>query len=396
MTRPDPLVERTIAAFRDAFGEEPSVVAFAPGRVNLIGEHTDYNDGFALPCALDCGTVVALGPRADRRIVAHAIDLGAAPGEFAIDGTIAVLPTGHWQNHLRGVVAGLPCFGLPVTGANLVVSGDIPQGAGLSSSASLGVALGLGLARLAGEARPDHRTLARVAQWSEHHYVGCACGLMDQLASACGEQDHALLLDCSTLETRPIPFPPQATILIVDSGVQRGLVDSAYNERRAQCASAAAHYRVTALRDLDPARLVADRAGLDETTYRRARHVVSENARTLAAAAAMASGNLVELGAAMRASHVSLRDDFAVSVAPVDALVECLNQAIGPAGGARMTGGGFGGCVVAVFAPDRRGAIDDALAAFWQRQGTPPQRTISARPSGGARLINLNLEQEQP
>lgn len=389
MSAMNALAERTMRTFREIHGRDPVVVAFAPGRVNLIGEHTDYNDGFALPCALDYGTVVALAPREDRRILARALDLGGETGDFALGDAIPVLETGHWQNHLRGIAAGLPQFGLPVCGADLVISGDIPQGTGLSSSASLGVALALGLTALAGESAPDPRTLARVAQWSEHNYVGCACGLMDQIASAFGQAGHALLLDCRSLEVRPVQFPADAAILIVNSGVTRGLVDSAYNERRAQCAAAAAHYGVAALRDLDLAQLEAGRGDLDDITFRRARHVVSENARTGQAAAAMARGDLASLGVAMRASHASLRDDFEVSVPPVDALVDFLNGVIGQSGGARMTGGGFGGCVVAVMPQAMIGDAKLALKGFWSSIGSAPQLSMVARPAGGARLMAL-------
>jgi galactokinase len=389
MTIPTSLAERTVQAFRDAYGREPAIVAFAPGRVNLIGEHTDYNDGFALPCALDCGTVVALATRDDSRIIARAADLGGEAGEFRIDGLIPPLATGHWQNHLRGVAAGLPQFGLPVSGADLAISGDIPRGAGLSSSASLGIALGLGLATLAGAPAPDRLTLAKVAQWSEHHFVGCNCGLMDQVASAFGRRDCALLLDCRSLAVEPVPFPSDTAIMIVQSGVVRGLVDSAYNERRAQCAAAAAHYGVAALRDLDAGRLVAGRHDLAETTFRRARHVVTENARTIEAAQAIASGDLTALGDAMRASHASLRDDFEVSVPAVDALVDCLNAAIGRNGGARMTGGGFGGCVVAVLPEGMVDTVWHALAAFWRDRAQPEQLAILARPSAGARILSV-------
>lgn len=382
------LVERTVGAFHKAYGKVPEVVAFAPGRVNLIGEHTDYNDGFALPCALSFGTAVALARRSDNQIEAHAIDLGGSPANFALDGNIARLEEGHWENHLRGITAGMPRFGLPVGGANLVISGDVPQGTGLSSSASLGVASALGLAALAGEQTPDRLALARVAQWSEHEYVGCACGLMDQLTSAFGESGCALLIDCGTLAIRRAPFPGGAAIMVVSSGVTRGLVESAFNERRQQCADAAAYYGVAALRDLDAAALQAHRGELDETTFRRARHVVTENARTLVAAEAMARGDLFVLGDQMRASHASLRDDFEVSVSAVDALVHCLNAAIGPEGGARMTGGGFGGCVVAVLPNGKIESVDEALAKHWQGLGKAPELGFVAVPSQGAHLVD--------
>jgi len=387
VTGPPPLVDRTVAAFRQSFGGDPLVVAFAPGRVNLIGDHTDYNDGFALPCALQVGTVVAIAPLDDDSVIARAIDLDGASDSFRIDIPIPLLSAGQWQNHVRGIAAGVAQFGLPLRGARLVISGDIPQGNGLSSSASLGVALALGLAALGGELAPDRQTLARIAQWAEHNYVGCACGIMDQIASAYGQPDCAVLLDCRNLEVQPVAFPGDAAIMVVPSGVARGLVDSAYNERRAQCTLAAEHYGVSALRDLDVKMLEAARHGCDEIVYRRARHVVTENARTLQAANAIEHGDLFTLGNAMRASHASLKADFEVSVPAVDALVDCLNDVIGSEGGARMTGGGFGGCVVAVVPKTRMTVINRALSGHWERTGIPPQQVLLARPSPGATLI---------
>lgn len=382
-----PLIERTISAFCKAYGHDPQLLAFAPGRVNLIGDHTDYNDGFALPCALQFGTVVAASPMEEPRIVARAADLKMAKDDFRINASIETAPQGQWRNHVRGIAAGLPAFGLRQHGAKLAFSGNVPQGHGLSSSASLGVALGLALTTLAGEQAPDQQVLARVAQWSEHHYVGCTCGLLDQISSAYGKQDSALLLDCRSLVVQPVAFPANAAIVIVPSGIARGLVDSAYNERRAQCQQAAKYFGVETLRQLDWAMLDAGQSGCDATVYRRARHVVTENARTLAAAEAMACGNLAELGQAMRASHASLRDDFEVSVPAVDALVDSLNAAIGEDGGARMTGGGFGGCVVAVVAVDRLAAVDRALMNHWQRTGHSAQVHFLGIPSSGARLL---------
>lgn len=387
MSQTSSLIDRTVADFRKAYGADPAVLAFAPGRVNLIGDHTDYNDGLALPCALQFGTVVAASPLDEARIIALALDLNAATDAFRLDAPIETVAQGQWQNHVRGIAAGLPAFGLPVRGAMLAFSGDVPQGNGLSSSASLGVALGLALAALAGEQAPDKQLLARVAQWSEHHYVGCACGLLDQTASIHGQPSSATLLDCRSMAVTPLPFPKDAALIIVPSGVARGLVDSAYNQRRAQCRQAAAHFGVASLRDLDLAALEAGEQGCDAIVYRRARHVLTENTRTLTAAEAMARGNLAALGDAMRASHASLRDDFEVSVPAVDALVDRLNAAIGDGGGARMTGGGFGGCVVAVVAADRMAALDRALAAHWQRAGLPPQPRFQGIPSAGARLL---------
>lgn len=380
-------IERTIAAFRTAYGHAPELLAFAPGRVNLIGDHTDYNDGFALPCALQFGTVVAASPLEEPRIIARAADLAAAEDDFRIDAPIERAAQGDWKNHVRGIAAGLPEFGLPSCGAKLAFSGDVPQGNGLSSSASLGVALALALTALAGEETVDKQVLARVAQWSEHHYVGCACGLLDQISSAYGQPGRALLLDCQSLGVQPVNFPADAAIVIVPSGVARGLVDSSYNERRAQCRQAAEYFGVETLRALSRAMLDEGQGQCDATVYRRARHVVTENARTLAAAEAMARGDLAAVGEAMRESHASLRDDFEVSVPAVDALVDRLNVAIGSYGGARMTGGGFGGCVVAIVAVDRLPFVDRALADHWLRTGRPAQPHFLGTPSAGARLL---------
>jgi galactokinase len=282
------------------------------------------------------------------------------------------------------VVAGLPKFGLTAGGADIAFAGDVPQGGGLSSSASLAVALGLALA---GD-QADRQALAKTAQWSEHHYVGCACGIMDQLASASCVAGHALLIDCRSLATRAVPMPDDAAVMIVHSGVSRELADSAYNERRAQCEAAARHYEVAALRDLDLADLEARRTGLDDIAFARARHVVTENARALAAADSLARGDLQALGTAMYASHVSLRDDFQVSVPAVDALVDVMANAIGPHGGARMTGGGFGGFVVAIVARSRMADVRDALAGHWAALGVAPPLALEVEASAGAYLVD--------
>ena len=258
--------------------------------------------------------------------------------------------------------------GHTLTGADIAVSGTVPKGAGLSSSASLMVGIGTALASLSGFALAPAE-IARLAQAGECDHVGMRCGIMDQLASACGVAGHALMIDCRSLAVQPVALPPGAQILIVHSGVARGLVEGAYNERRAQCEAAAAAMGVQALRDADMAML--EGAGLDPLTLARARHVVSENARVQAAAAALAAGDLVTMGELMAASHASMRDDFQITVPAVDALVAELQALIGPEGGARMTGGGFGGAVVALCAADRADAVLGALT-YRKPDGTPP------------------------
>ncbi len=340
--------------FARMFGARPALLVRAPGRVNLIGEHTDYNDGFVLPVAISVETRVAASPRSDRRIRVMASDFGGAVAEWDLDAPYAGSSAAPWADYIRGMTCAMMASGHKLTGADLAVSGTVPKGAGLSSSASLMVGIGRALAELAGAAIPPAE-IALMAQAGECDHVGMRCGIMDQLASACGVKGHALMIDCRSLAVRPVMLPKGVEILIVHSGVERGLVEGAYNERRAQCEAAAAAVGVPALRDADVAML--EGAGLDPLTLARARHVVTENARVLAATEALAAGDLVAMGALMAASHRSMRDDFAITVPRVDALVAELGALIGPEGGARMTGGGFGGAVVALCPASRADAV---------------------------------------
>ncbi|QYG03086.1 MULTISPECIES: galactokinase [Massilia] len=347
----DLLTARAADVFLAAFGQPATIRVQAPGRVNLIGEHTDYNGGLVLPCAIGYRTVIVARPRADRRMRVVAADYDDAIDEYALDAPIERLAAPMWANYVRGVVHELlqrEPSGHSLPGMDMVIAGDVPQGAGLSSSASLSVAVCTLFSTL-----PDHPGLgpieaALVAQRAENDFVGCKCGNMDQISSACGVQDHALLIDCRSLQVSPVPIPAGAAIMIVESHITRGLVDSAYNTRRAQCEQAARHFGVPALRDVDLAALAEKGAGLDPVALRRARHVVSENARVVAAAEALAAGDLERMGELMAASHASMRDDFEITVPAIDRLVDIVKDAIGDAGGVRMTGGGFGGCVVAL------------------------------------------------
>lgn len=347
----DLLTARAADVFLAAFGQPATIRVQAPGRVNLIGEHTDYNGGLVLPCAIGYRTVIVARPRADRRMRVVAADYDDAIDEYALDAPIERLAAPMWANYVRGVVHELlqrEPSGHSLPGMDMVIAGDVPQGAGLSSSASLSVAVCTLFSTL-----PDHPGLgpieaALVAQRAENDFVGCKCGNMDQISSACGVQDHALLIDCRSLQVSPVPIPAGAAIMIVESHITRGLVDSAYNTRRAQCEQAARHFGVPFLRDVDLAALAEKGAGLDPVALRRARHVVSENARVVAAAEALAAGDLERMGELMAASHASMRDDFEITVPAIDRLVDIVKDAIGDAGGVRMTGGGFGGCVVAL------------------------------------------------
>ncbi len=388
MTTP-PLHHRVADAFTQAHGGAPTLWVRAPGRVNLIGEHTDYNAGFVLPCAIDRQTLVAARPRSDGQIRVVAGDFDGATDAFGTQAPVPHHASAPWANYVRGVVAvlqaELAARGVAVQGADLAIAGDVPQGAGLSSSASLEVAVlhtlntlqGLGLARPA---------MALLAQRAENSFVGCQCGIMDQMISACGEAGHALLIDCRSLATRAVPLPAGLAVVIVHSRVQRGLVDSAYNERRRQCEAAAAHYGVPALRDLNLAQLREGAEGLDALTYRRARHIVTENQRTLDAATALAAGDLRRLGVLMAASHDSMRDDFEITHPAVDRLVAIAQAAIGPEGGARMTGGGFGGCIVALLPSERVPALQARIAAEYRAPGGEPATVWVCQAAGGVGL----------
>jgi galactokinase len=375
---------RTASVFQAAFGALPTLFVQAPGRVNLIGEHTDYNGGLVLPCALDYRTVIAASPRADRTVRVVAADYDDAADEFSLDAPIARLEAPMWANYVRGVIQQLVLRGLPMQGMDLAVAGDVPQGAGLSSSASLSVAVCTLFATLPGFEALSPVDLALIAQASENDFVGTKCGNMDQISSACGVQGHALMIDCRSLEVKPVPIPDGAAIMIFNSHVQRGLVDSAYNTRREQCEAAARHFGVPALRDVDEALLASRGAELDPVVLRRARHVVSENARVQAAADALAAGDLARMGELMAASHVSMRDDFEITVPPIDQLVDIVKGTIGAQGGVRMTGGGFGGCVVALVPQHLVDAVSAAVLRDYRGPKGEPATIYVCRAAAGA------------
>jgi len=372
--------------FTDSYGAAPELIARAPGRVNLIGEHTDYNDGFVLPFAIDRHTLVAAKRRTDRQLNVVAGDFGQARVSFALDTPILPDAAQPWSNYIRGVAAGLLAHGVPLTGADLAILGDVPQGAGLSSSAALEVAVGYALTKLTGQ-EIDRTTLALIAQRAEHDFAGCQCGVMDQLVSARGVAGHALLIDCRSLSCTPVHIPPEAAVLIVHSGVQRGLVDGEYNTRRMQCELGARHFGVAHLRDVSESEVERSVGTLEPTVFRRARHVVSENARTLAAVEALKSSDLVGLGRLMAQSHDSMRDDFEITTPEIDRLVTLLQRQIGEHGGARMTGGGFGGAVIAVCASERVAGIAQYITeAYRTPLGAAPEAIIPGIASGCSEL----------
>lgn len=379
-------LQRAQAAFCRHFDADPTLQVQAPGRVNLIGEHTDYNDGFVLPCAIGFGTVVVARPRTDGQVRVVACDLSDARDAFTLGHPMAHAEAG-WANYVRGVYAVWQARGLALQGADLAIAGDVPQGAGLSSSASLEVALGWLIREQHGFTHLSATDIALAAQEAENTFVGCQCGNMDQLSSAHGVAGHALLIDCRSLAVQPVPLPDEVAVMIVHSRVRRGLVDSAYNTRRQQCQAAAAHLGVPALRDATLAQLQAARATMAPVVWRLAHHIVTENDRTLAAAQALRAGDLMQLGELMAASHTSMRDDFEITHPAVDHLVSLLQQVIGPRGGARMTGGGFGGCVVAVLPREQVPAAEAAVAQGYRSpEGEAGWVFVTRAAAGAARL----------
>jgi galactokinase len=375
--------ERVLREFERRRDGKATLLARAPGRVNLIGDHTDYNDGFVLPMAIDRAVWIALRLREDTRVLAHSLD-------FDSDVELRTDDVQHgergWGEYVRGVAWALGekarHDGIGLRGWEGVVAGDVPLGAGLSSSAALELATARALAAVSGLPWQPAE-MARLAQRAENEWVGVNCGIMDQLISAAGVAGHALLIDCRSLDTRAVPLPDDVAVVVLDTATRRGLVDSEYNERRARCEGAAKQFGVRALRDVDE-QLFAERAAiLDEVTRRRARHVVTENARVLAAAAALGEGDAQRVGELMTESHRSLRDDFEVSRAELDAMVEIALVQEG-CYGARMTGAGFGGCAVALVARDAADRFAAAVAARYESEVGLEPAVYVCEASGGA------------
>lgn len=365
------------------FAAEPAFIVRAPGRVNLIGEHTDYNDGFVMPLAIDRAAWIALRPRRDNRVHAISVDMEER-AEFALDDLLKPDEPG-WCDYLAGVAWALQGRGIQLIGWEGVLSGDVPIGSGLSSSAALELAAARAFHCVSGFAW-DAAQMALACQVAENQWLGVNCGIMDQLISAAGIKDRALLIDCRSLEWTAAPLPSATAVVILDTGTRRGLVDSQYNQRRAQCEAAARHFGVPALRDVDLATFERRGHELDPLMRKRARHVISENERALQARAAMQAGDAAALGQLMIHSHISLRDDFAVSSPALDAIVACANAE--PACfGARMTGAGFGGCAVALVDAAAAGSFSQRVAAAYHAEtGHEPALYVS-RASQGAETV---------
>lgn len=371
-------IDEVAASFRDAFGTEPEVVASAPGRVNIIGEHIDYNDGWVLPFAIDFRTQVLLRRRDD-----HIIRLasGIRSGEVLTADGRNLARTGKWIDYPLGVVRELGVE----SGLDIYVKGDVPTGAGLSSSAALecATASGLNLLFHLGRKRVE---LALAAQRAENEFVGMPCGIMDQAVSMLATADHALLLDCRSLQTTQIPLNLEAAdlrILVIDTRAKHALVDGGYAARRESCEQVAAALQVPALRDIDLNQLLAASSKLDETGFRRARHAVTEMERVHQCVAALEAADFNRVGELLDASHASLRDDYEVSCPELD-VAQAAAVAVG-ALGARMVGGGFGGSAIALVHTGLIPAVKQAVREAYAASGFTPPRFFVARPAAGAR-----------
>ena len=372
------LQQQVTQEFERRFGALPTIVVRAPGRVNLIGDHTDYNDGFVLPMAIDRAIWIALRRRSDRRLVVHSLDFDETV-EFSLAELKHEGP--GWAEYLKGVAWALREAGYTLQGWEGVVAGDVPIGAGLSSSAALEIAAARAFAAVSGLAW-DVAVMAKIGQRAENEWGGVNCGIMDQMISSAGNAGHALLIDCRSLKTEAVPLPPHTTVVVLDTGTRRDLVDSAYNERRAQCEMATRVLGVPALRDVSPVQFRAQADRLDDLPRRRACHVVTENERTLQAADAMRRGDAAEMGRLMNTSHTSLRYDFEVSCDELDAMVACARQQE-VCYGARMTGAGMGGCAVALVRSDGAPGFAAAVAAcYGEATGITPDIYVCAAADG--------------
>lgn len=388
------------AAYQAQFGAEPEFVVRAPGRVNLIGEHTDYNDGFVFPAAIDREMLIAASPKADRKdleVELHSLEYDARD-RFLLS-KLEKSPDHPWSDYCRGMLSIWQACAFKVRAFTAVLSGDVPQGAGLSSSAAYEVAVGTLLNEMMA-AGIAPKQVALLAQKAENRFIGVQCGIMDQFISAMGRADAALLIDCRTLASRPVPLrleERELAIVITHSGVRRGLVDSEYNARRAECQEGVEVLKkklkrpeIKALRDVSLAELKKHEKALSAVVAKRVRHVISENNRVLEGVEALERGDLAAFGKLMNASHGSLRDDFEVSCPELDALAE-LTQGHPGVIGARMTGAGFGGCTVALMHQDAVASFQAEVIPAYEAQTGKQAEVFVCRAAGGASVLESPL-----
>lgn len=374
-----------VARLEAALGRAPEWIVSAPGRVNLIGEHVDYCDGFVLPMAVERRCVIAAVPMAGTVARIKTLTLGEST---TIElGTAPAVSKG-WENYVRGVIAGFMARGAELSGFDAVVHSDVPLGCGLSSSASIEVATATLLEAMLRDPM-DLLEKSELCQRAEHDYAGVPCGLMDQYASVNARRDHLMLLDCRSKQSRQVPFSdPDLQVLVINTNVKRKLVDGEYARRRSQCEAAAAAMGVGSLRDATMAQLDAARDGMDELAYRRGRHVISEIGRTQTAAAAISESDWVRTGELMYASHDSLRDDFEVSCAELDVVVGVARKLGAKAGvyGCRMTGAGFGGAAVALVRTADAREIETLIHRRYREKTGLDPHIFASRPAPGATI----------
>lgn len=370
-------------SFSSYFNAKPTFIVRAPGRVNLIGEHTDYNDGFVLPMAIDRAVYIALSPRVDSKIRIRSLDL-EVDSAFELNS----LTKGEgWAEYIKGVAYELQNADFELRGFDAVMTGDVPRGAGLSSSAAVELATARAFAAVSGFAW-DAAQMAKLAQKAENEWVGVNCGIMDQMASAASMKGYALFLDCRSLEYQYAPLPENISVVILDTSTRRGLVDSAYNERRSQCEEAARWFGVKALRDVSVEEFEkkTKEERLDKVVLKRARHIITENARVLEAVNVMKAGNVKRLGELFNASHNSLRDDFEVTNAALNTMVECAREQTS-CYGARMTGAGFGGCAVALVEKEKAQEFVNAVSAVYRLRSGLDASVYVCKASEGASIV---------
>lgn len=373
--------------FKNHYRYDPELLVQAPGRVNLIGEHTDYNDGFVLPCAINYSTVVASAKRSDQHVNIYT-HIFHEEDQFSLNSPPLHHKNKTWSNYIRGVVFYLQEKFSILEGCDLLIHSNIPLGSGLSSSAALEVSIATTFKNLYNlEISP--KELALLCQKAENKFVGCNCGIMDQFISTLGERDHSLLIDCRDLTTRSIPIPAAVSVVIINSNVQHGLVTSEYNLRRQQCEEASHRLKVPKLRDATIELLEYHKSKMPEIVYRRAKHIITENNRTLAAAEALSHNNLTKMATLMHESHQSMKDDFEITVKPIDFLVDLIRDKSHDKIGVRMTGGGFGGCVVALVPNEQVNAIKDLVAKHYFAETGLHESFYVCHASQGARSLDL-------
>ncbi len=383
---PNP-TQRVTKLFVQTFGTKADNLYLAPGRVNLIGEHTDYNDGFVLAAAINFHIIIAIKRRDDNLFRATSDAFPNSVKEWRFGDEASMNPEDGWVNYLKAFTSATAMTGLDAYGMDIAIVSDVPLDAGLSSSAALEIAFGTALNDV-NQWQFSPLAIAQIAQRGETQYMGRFCGMMDQMVSALGEQDHALLIDCLDLDGEPVAIPDNLSLIIIDSKVERHGLDDKISQRQLECQQAADFFGLDALRHVSMMQLENAESQMDPVLYRRARHVISENQRTQSAGRALEQANLKRLGELMAQSHESIRDDFEMSAPEVDTLVDIVQEVIGDQGGVRMTGRGLGGCVVVLTEHELSDAVVNAVEEQYQAKTGLEAQVYLCSASDGAQRVN--------